>query len=249
MLWYNPSKYLLEDYKQRSVMEILQTSGGESSHTFISHVFSTTEESKGEILNVLQYSMLALLPVFILNKLIQRFVPEADLEKSSLELSIEILLQLAIIFIGIILVHRIVTYMPTYSGFKYENLALTNAILPFLVIILSIQSKLGLKANILYDRALELWNGPSLDEKKRQAMKNKAVNNIIPPMHSPSQADHLDDPHTQSGMFPPAPIATTTQRSQSNAMHGSGMMMVPDHPMQMDPLPANFSGSVFGASF
>jgi hypothetical protein len=229
-------------------MEILQTSS-DSSHTFFSHVFSTTEESKGEVLNVLQYSIIALLPVFVLNKLIQRFVPEADLEKSSLELFIELFLQLAMIFVGIIFVHRIVTFVPTYSGFKYENLALTNAILPFLVIILSIQSKLGLKANILYDRALELWNGPSPEEKKRNAIKNKAVGSIIPPMHSPSQADTLDDPHTQSGMFPPAPVATTTQRSHTNAMHGSGMMVVPDHPMQMDPLPANFSGSIFGASF
>lgn len=229
-------------------MDLIHTSGGgESSHTFFSHVLSTTEESKAEILNVLQYAILALLPIFILNKIIQRFVPEADLEKSSLELTVEILLQLAIIFIGIILVHRIVTYLPTYSGFKYENLALTHAILPFLVIILSIQSKLGLKANILYDRALELWNGPTPEEKKRNVMKQKG--NIIPPMHSPSQADHLDDPHTQSGVFPPAPIATTTQRSHTNPMYGGGMMVVPDHPMQMDPLPANFSGSVFGASF
>jgi ABC-type uncharacterized transport system permease subunit len=234
-------------------MELLQPtiSGGESSRTFVSHVFSTTEESKGEIMNVLQYSILALLPVFILNKLIQRFVPEADLEKSSLELTIEILMQLSIIFIGIVLVHRIVTYIPTYSGFKYENLALTNAILPFLVIILSIQSKLGLKANILYDRALELWNGPTPEEKKRNALKKGIAHggSIIPPMHSPSQADHLDDPHSQSGIFPPAPVATTMQRSHTNNMHGGGMMVVPDHPMQMDPLPANFSGSIFGASF
>jgi hypothetical protein len=231
-------------------MEIVSLSGGETNRTFLSHVFSTTDEGKAEILNIVQYSFMALLPVFTLNKIIQRFIPEADLEKSSLELTVEILVQLSIIFIGIVLIHRIITYFPTYSGFKYENLALTNVIISFLVIILSIQSKLGLKSNILYDRALELWNGPTVEEKKRNAMKKTVSHGgIIPPAHTPSQADHLDDPHTQSGIFPPAPIATTSQRSQSNNMYGGGMMVVPDSPLHMDPLPANFSGSVFGSSF
>ena len=68
-------------------MEILQEST-QSSRSFLSHVFSTTEEGKAELLNVVQYAVLALVPVFVLNKLIQRFIPEADLEKSSLELAI-----------------------------------------------------------------------------------------------------------------------------------------------------------------
>ena len=67
-------------------------------------------------------------------------------------------------FCGVILIHRVINYVPTYSGFKYESLNLTNVILAFLIIVLSIQTKLGIKVNILVDRALELWNG--LDYKK-----------------------------------------------------------------------------------
>jgi len=52
--------------------------------TFFSHVFSTTDEGKAELLNVMQYSGIALVPVVILNKLVQRFLPEADPDKSSL---------------------------------------------------------------------------------------------------------------------------------------------------------------------
>jgi len=229
-------------------MEILQEST-QSSRSFLSHVFSTTEEGKAEVLNVVQYAVFALIPVFILNKLIQRFIPEADLEKSSLELTIEILVQLAVIFIGVVLVHRIVTYIPTYSGYRYENLSLIHAVIPFMIIILSIQSKLGLKANILYDRLLELWNGPTPEDKKAKAMK-KPSNTPKPPAHVPSQADYLDDSQTQQGMFPPAPVATSSNRnSATNPMYGGGMMVVPDSGYSTDPLPANFSGSVFGASF
>jgi hypothetical protein len=127
--------------------------------TFFSHVFSTTEEGKAEILNVLQYSLLGVVPIVLLNKLIQRLIPDADSEKSSLEIFAEVLIQLVIMFVGIVIIHRIVTYVPTYSEFKYESLTLTNVILAFLVLVLSIQTKIGIKVNILVDRIMELWSG------------------------------------------------------------------------------------------
>ena len=147
-------------------MEILNEVKDLNKKTFFSHVFSTTEEGKAEVLNVIQYSLMGVIPVVVLNKLIQRFIPEADPEKSSLELLAEIFIQLVVMFSGIIIIHRIITYMPTYSGFKYENLMLTNVILAFLIIVLSIQTKLGIKVNILVDRTYELWNGSDSDDKK-----------------------------------------------------------------------------------
>ena len=84
-----------------------------------------TEEDKAEILNVVQYFIMAMVPVVVLNKLVQKFIPEADPEKSSLELLAEIFIQLSVMFCGIILIHRIINYFPTYSGFKYESLTLT----------------------------------------------------------------------------------------------------------------------------
>lgn len=238
-------------------METVYT-GGEVRKTFVSHVFSTSEEGKAELLNVAQYAVLGFLPIFLLNKFIQRFIPEADLEKSSLELLLEILVQILVIFLGVILIHRIITFVPTYSGFKYESLMLTNAILPFLVIVLSIQSKLGLKTNILYDRFLELWNGPSAEDKKKAAAKKQVKFGEITsyptaPGHSFSQADYLDDSAMQTGLFPPAPVATASQRG------GSSVQSAPSHPpanvgmslpeagFHIDPMPANFAGSPFSS--
>jgi len=103
-------------------MDVLQETKDSTNKTFISHVFSTTEEDKGELLNVIQYSIMGVVPVVIMNKLIQRFIPEADPDKSSLELLAEIMIQLVVIFGSLVFIHRMITFIPAYSGFKYETL-------------------------------------------------------------------------------------------------------------------------------
>lgn len=198
--------------------------GGEFKKTFFNTVFSTTEEDKAEIMNVVQYALLAIVPIVILNKLIQRFIPEADVEKSSLEILAEIFFQIVIIFCGIIIIHRIIAYIPTYSGFKYENLSLTNVILAFLIIVLSIQTKLGIKVNFIVDRIYDLWNGTTDQDddtdKKRKKKSVKFSNQNS--MHTVSQADYLDNSHQQTSVFPPAPVATTKQTDGYDYMMGGG---------------------------
>lgn len=200
-------------------MDVLQdTTQPISRNTFIAHVFSTNEEDKAEFLNVIQYASMGILPIVTLNKLIQKFIPEADTEKSSLELLAEIFLQIIVIFCGVIIIHRIITYFPTYSGFKYDNLTLTNVILTFLIIVLSIQTKIGIKANILFDRVVELWEGEESKPPKRKGSGSGVSK------HSPSQADHLDNSNIQTDLFPPAPIATTSTRGggiETNVGFGS----------------------------
>jgi hypothetical protein len=192
-------------------MEILQETK-ESPKNFFNHVFSTSEDGKAEILNVVQYSTLGVVPVVILNKFINRFVPDADPDKSSIALLVEIFIQLVIMFCGIVFIHRFITYIPTYSGFKYDNLALTNVILAFLIIVLSIQTKLGLKVNILIDRLDELWNGP--DGSKVPTKDTVRVRQPLATTHTPSQADYLDA--APKGVFPPHPTSTTNHAHGDN---------------------------------
>ena len=230
-------------------MEILHETTDLHKKTFFNHVFSQTEDGKAEILNVVQYSILGVIPVLVLNKLIQRFIPEADPEKSTLELLVEIFIQLIVMFCGIIIIHRVITYLPTYSGFKYENLTLTNVILAFLIIVLSIQTKLGIKVNILFDRANDLWNGTSSNDSKENVKKGLRVNKPVS-RHTPSQADYLDNSQTQNSIFPPAPVATTRQ---SNGMDSYDTMMgrpSMDGGAMMGPMAANsLLGGSFGSSF
>ena len=229
-------------------MEILQETKDSSQKTFFSHVFSTTDEGKSELLNVIQYSTLGVIPVVVLNKLIYNYIPDADPEKSSLELLAEIFIQLIVMFCGIIIIHRIITYIPTYSGFKYDSLVLTNVILAFLILVFSIQTKLGLKVNILVDRIYDLWYGP--DDAKRDVKKTVRVRQTNT-HHVPSQADYLDDSRTQSGVFPPAPVSTTGIGGGFNDMNGgTAPNIVHDYQMPTGPVAANgLLGGSFGTFF
>mgnify|MGYP000088079742 CR=1 FL=1 len=42
---------------------------------FFSHVFDFSNDSKDEMSNIVQYAVLAIIPVVILNKVTQKFVP------------------------------------------------------------------------------------------------------------------------------------------------------------------------------
>ena len=203
-------------------MDILQETNDIHKKTFLNQVFSTTEEGKGELLNVVQYALMGVIPIVFLNKSIQRFIPDVDGDKSSLELLVEISIQLILMFCGIIIIHRMIVFFPTYSGFKYDNLNLTNVILAFLVIVLSIQTKLGIKVNIIFDRLGELWNG-NIDD---SSINTKRVRIKQPVQtHTPSQADYLDNSTIQPDVYPPAPISNNKSSgngSYDTMMRGGG---------------------------
>lgn len=155
-----------------SLDELSKATSGK--HGFFKHVFNFDDQSKTDMLNIVQYGVLALVPVIILNKIMQRFVPEADEDKGSFELSAEVLVQVVAMFLVILIIHRIITYVPTYSGEKYADFSVTNIILAMLVIILSLQTKLGEKVSILVDRLVELWEGP----KDTKTKKGKGKGNV-----------------------------------------------------------------------
>jgi hypothetical protein len=148
-----------------SLDELSKISNGKPG--FFKHVFNFNEESKSEMSNIIQYTVLALIPIIILNKSMQKWVPEADDEKGSLELGMEIIVQVIAMFMGILLVHRMITFIPTYSGEKYSDFSVVNIVLSVLLIVLSLQTKLGEKVSILVDRINELWEGKSNQKNKK----------------------------------------------------------------------------------
>lgn len=186
--------------------------GGSSSEsvnkvTFFSHVFNFENESKTEIVNLIQYSLLAIIPIIFLNKSIQRFIPEANPDKGSFEILAEVVVQVVVIFVGMILIHRMITFIPTYSQGRYEHVNILNIGIGFLIILMSIQSKLGVKVNILVDRLYELWSGESAANSKSSPSSKRAgattadgvrvsqpISGVVP-QHFPSRSDTM--PSTQ----------------------------------------------------
>ena len=72
----------------------------EQNEGFVKHVFKFDDSTKKELLNIIQYAVLSVIPVVILNKSVQKLIPEADEEKGSIEILAEVLTQLIIMFLG-----------------------------------------------------------------------------------------------------------------------------------------------------
>jgi len=135
---------------------------------FLKHVFNFNEDSKAEILNIVQYSLIALIPIVILNKSMQKFIPEADEQKGSLEILAEIVAQVLAIFIGLLFINRVITFIPNWSGAKYPDINIVSIVLAVLLITLSLQTKLGEKVSILFERVVDLWEGRGSEKKQGQ---------------------------------------------------------------------------------
>ena len=155
-------------------MENMDSQGGSiSAKSFFKHVFNFEEDGKGEIINVIQFSLLSILPIVILNKVMQKFVPEADDQKGSMEILAEVVIQVIVMFVGLLFIDRMVTFVPTYSGIHYPEHSILFFIIGILMVTLSLQTKLGEKVSILVDRAVELWEGKSETDKKNKKKKGQ----------------------------------------------------------------------------
>jgi hypothetical protein len=150
----------------------------DTKQNFFKHVFNFEDDSKADMLNIIQYSLIAIIPVIILNKTMAKYVPEADETKGSLEVVAEVIVQIIIMFVGLLMIHRVITYVPTYSGMKYPDFNIIFIILAVLMITLSLQTKLGEKVSLLFDRVIELWDGKS-EKPKKQGGGNVKVSQPI----------------------------------------------------------------------
>ncbi len=219
-----------------------------SNQGFLGHVFKFDLAQKAEMMNLIQYAILAIVPIVLLNKSLHRIVPEADAEKGSLEILAEILFQVVALFLGVYFIDRIITYIPTYSEVSYTGINLFSVVFGILVVLISIQSKLGNKINILTDRVYELWNGKPVPEKKEDQSEQKMMMRHLG--HQVSRADSLD---MKQGFTPTYPDpAMTGVGARQPRMDVAGMYQnLPQPPREMfEPMAANAGGSgAFGSFF
>jgi hypothetical protein len=185
----------------------------EDSKSFFKHVFNFDDEAKADILNIIQYTLIALIPIVILNKLLQKYIPEANDKKGNIEISAEIIFQLLIMFLGLLLIHRIITYIPTYSGSKYPEFNIIFIVLALLMITLSLQTKLGEKVSILVDRLNELWNGKT--EEKTNKKNNVKVSQPISGNNNQVQSQNIVNDYTNGTAISSLPTYDMAQGNQN----------------------------------
>jgi len=181
------------------------------SEGFFKYITNIDEDSKCHLMNMIQYSVLAIIPSIAILKAVKHFIPNEDDSKGSLEISAECVAQLSMIVLGIWFFDRAIRYVPTYCGVDYKASSPESMLLPLILIMLTMQTKLGAKINILIERLLDLWHGRSSEAVRVSENMNKV--NISQPFagqHQPSQADHLD----QSRLLPSAPGMTSMPQMQ-----------------------------------
>lgn len=192
---------------------------------FVNHVFNFESESKNEIVNIIQYCVLGVIFIALLNKSVQTYLPEIDKDKGTIAIVSEIMIQVIVLFVGVVFIHRIITYIPTMSGIPYADLNVITTILPVLIIMLSV-SKLGEKVSILIDRFFHETPSTLTKITPTQPINIPSVPpQILPPGLNTSNPMATPDPDFNS-MF-------SGQTTQQNAQE------------PFEPMPSNFGGSIF----
>lgn len=228
------------------------TNSGKTSSTdsfsFVKYVFNFDDENKHLLMNMLQYTVMAIIPVMLLLKATKYIVPEDDETKGSLEILAESVGQILFIMLAIWFTNKIIRYIPTYSGEEYGKFNETNFIIPFVIILATLQTKLGAKLNILGDRVGSLWAGKGTPPKEGNT--NSGTVKVSQPLagggmhqqqhHQPSQADYLD----RNQILPSNPSMSAMPQQQAPRQQGADFNQMYQNqatgmPGAMEPMAAN----------
>ena len=220
---------------------------------FFSFVFNFDTENKHRIINMLQYTLLTIIPVLLILRGIKHIIPEDDESKGSLEILAESVGQVILIMLAIWFTNKIIYYIPTYTGEDYPKFNEISFIIPFILILATMQTKLGAKFNILIDRVMNLIFGKKEETKGQQQQGQNVVRVSQPlagggqiPIHQPSQADYLD----RNQLLPSNPMMssmpTKFPAQQLQQQQPQGQMQ--DYYQSPEPMAANDGGG-WGSSW
>ena len=190
----------------------------EEQPTFFSHVFNFEQESRNQMVNIAQYTVFSIVFITLLNRFIQDYMPEVDKDKGSVAIFAEISIQCIVLFLGIVFIHRIITFIPSVSGTKYADQNVIAIILPTLILLLG-TSKLGEKVTILIDRL----SGQTPVKKT----PNQSPISILPKAQTVNPINSPEPDFNTMFAGPTTPLVNAAS------------------PESFEPMPSNFGGSIF----
>lgn len=158
--------------------------GGNNTTSFVNYMFTMTDGEKIELVNTFQYIVLAIIPILLVIKLINNYVPPFDNKKSTVEISVELVVQLIILFSLFYFIHKLILFIPTYTKQQYPTVQFLPIVLPLIFILFNLDKNFGEKAQILMNRLLvvlgmkkENFEGADLDEEEQK--QNEVIKNVI----------------------------------------------------------------------
>ena len=234
-----------------------------SKNGFFKTVFMVDKTEQSYMMNIMQYTLLAMVPVVLVLKLLKNYVPDVDEEKGTVNISAEIIAQVLFIMTAIYFLHRIIVYFPTYSGVTYGNIDLTNTIIMFLFIIFTMQTKLGEKVQIVIERVIDLFEGNNSKAAPVQAGAKNAGVKVIQPISnqfvSNPTIEQMLTPQMTNLKAQTNEYSVPQQQGQQSGPSFDNMYAGPSNPMvgaatpgdgMGEPMAANsFGGSSFGSNW
>lgn len=144
------------------------------SKNILQFIFQMEEINKFSMMNIMQYTVIAIIPIMLFQWFLQTYTPRATISKSSIEISLELIMYLGILFIGLYFIHRFVIYFPPYSNKEYPRLHIIYFIIPILFALLVVrESNFSQKINILRHRIYNVWNGTQEKYQKEPMTSNE----------------------------------------------------------------------------
>lgn len=227
--------------------------------SFFNHMTSFDKNQKAEYMNMVQYGFLALIPILLINKGIgELFSPNTE-DKTTIELTIEVSVQLFILISSIYVVHRLVTFIPTYSEVPYSGIDFIGTVLTFILIIFSFQTHVNEKAQLIFQNVYSMIIGHSSLQKKTSP--NKPPSSQAPSPQAPILTPNAPTQATQPPEFLNQQAVqtmptTTTQSVSQTAMNNQVINnQIPQfnydqfHDSGAPPMAANESGGFSNSLF
>ena len=209
-----------------------------SGNAIVKHIFKFDDETISNLMNLAQYTVLAVIPVAILQNISEKVFPEYDASKGTMELLAEILGQSLMACIGLFFIHRVITAVPTFSGTAMGDINLFSIIVVFLLSSFMFDGKVEKKFKAISNRMMDLWEGKSEEDtnnkKNKQQHQQQGGNRVSVsqpisrggmPTHSPSRADYLNSPNAQMSatqMLPPPQQQQQQAPQQTPPMGATG---------------------------
>ena len=198
-----------------------------TSKSFFSHVTSFDKNQKSEFMNMVQYGFMALIPIVLINKGIGELFSDSTEDKTTIELSLEVIAQLFIMVSSIYLIHRIITYFPTYSETPYSNMDFIGTVFVFILIVFSFQTQINAKTQVVFNNLYSMVTGRTKQEEEKPSKKVSFVETptvVVPPspMVQPTKVnsppDYLNQQSLQNATTQPIAQAAVENQMANNQL-------------------------------
>lgn len=201
--------------------------------SFFEYMSTFTNAEKGHILNMIQYSGIAILPILTILKLMKIYLPDSNIFKPTSELIFEVVMQIIIILIAFFFIHKLVLYFPTYSQIPYSNISLLSGLLPLLFLMSTLDTKLSDKLNTIFDRLLstlgivkdpeESNESESSDSPREVALEMSNMNTlpVVSSMKAPSMNNIVENPMSSHQSYGGGEYLNNTLPAPMDSLGGS----------------------------